>query len=336
MSLLQAAPTLSSASGGAPTITVYIGKIPASFPRDLLDALLSLFQPQLLKWRRAEDPATKMPKAFGFADFTDSGAADTFRRVFEAIEVPGDEDSEGRVKNTKLVVKVDAAAEQLIAEGTERSMKGIEARMRDEERRRIASLPPGMEDAIDEAALVEKAKNEYLKGRDGSVARIMAEVRRIMGEKLAAAMEGKLEVDEEAEKERERQKRKEDRERRLREMDEKEAQDAIGHNQREKERTEAAFAGHERRYAERERERFRRIAVYRSTIFGYPACKRSHPMSKRDREDEAEKDRLDREEEQRELEELAAKKAKPDEEEQQQQQQQNDSKTLDDAAKKQE
>jgi len=85
----------------------------------------------------------------------------------------------------------------------------------------------------------------------------------------------------------------------LEKMDRDEEESARGHNQREKERNERSFAGHEKAYRDRERARMYRIAKMRSLINGYPAAKRTRPLSQRDRDEEKKNDQLDREAEQR-------------------------------------
>lgn len=283
-----------------PTTTIYIGKIPAFFTTDLLDALLALFGPSLLSWRRANDPLTGAPKAFGFAEFSDAAQADVARRVFEALTVPRTSTSPSAAAPQRLLVKVDAAAEEHIAEDTARTMATLAVRVRERDAARLASLPPGMDAvALDDAAVQQQARAEYQRTRAERVASLLAKADALVAAAAATAAEAEaadpVREAERAEASSEERARAAEREATLARMEAEDREAARQHHERERERAEKAYAGHVRRYAERERERLRRIAVYRATIYGIPACKRKRPLSARERADEQEKDRLDRE-----------------------------------------
>ena len=175
-----------------PTTTIYIGKIPAFFTTDLLDALLALFGPSLLSWRRANDPLTGAPKAFGFAEFSDAAQADVARRVFEALTVPHTSTSPrtSAADPQRLLVKVDAAAEEHIAEDTARTMATLAVRVRERDAARLASLPPGMDAvALDAAAVQQQARAEYQRTRAERVASLLTKADALVAAAAATAAE---------------------------------------------------------------------------------------------------------------------------------------------------
>lgn len=296
--------TTGAAPSLLPTTTIYIGKIPAFLPADLLDALLALFAPAVLSWRRANDPLTGAPKAFGFAEFSDAAQADVARRVFEALAVPSAPGCAAQpapgAAPQRLLVKVDAAAEEHIAEDTARTMATLAVRVREADAARLAALPPGMEAvALDDAAVQQQARAEYLRTRDERVAALLARADALVADAAAAAAAAAaadpVREAARAEASSEERARAAEREATLARMEEEDREAARQHHERERERAEKAYAGHLRRYAERERERLRRISVYRATIHGIPACKRKRPLTARERADEQERDRRDRE-----------------------------------------
>jgi len=319
MSILSAPVLVPPNSGdGNSIITVYIGKIPEALSPDILDSLLGLFRPQLLRWRRAEGSERNALMPFGFADFTDAAVADTFRRVFETLELTIDD--EKGTKTVKLLVKVGAPAEELITEGTKKTMEETANKMIEEEKRRIAALPPGMEGTkLDEQSVIEKAKTEFLKQREDNLKQKLEEARKVLDKMMAKDM--KPEDQRNAEEEEKARLRRA----KLEKMDRDEEESARGHNQREKERAADAFVRHEKSYKDRERARMYRIAKSRADINGFPAAKRKRPLSLRERNEEQEKDRLDREAE---LLEIQQQKEKEKEEQQQKEKEEEEQKQM--------
>lgn len=69
---------------------MYVGKIAPTVPDAVIRTLLEACG-RLRSWKRQEDPATKEPKGFGFAEFDDAEGVLRAMRLLNNLELDGQE-----------------------------------------------------------------------------------------------------------------------------------------------------------------------------------------------------------------------------------------------------